>query len=72
MITPKVKVLVKPLLKPWLPWRYVTDSWSVLTEDPDKAAIFQDNVLYKVQDYYFFSKKDYEVVSEPVSLMEEC
>lgn len=72
MITPKVKVLVKPLFKPWLPWRYVTDSWSVLTEDPDKAAIFQDNVLYKVQDYYFFSRKDYEVVSEPPCLMEEC
>lgn len=63
MGTPKVRVLVKPLLKPWLPWRYVTDSWSVLTDDPEKAAVFQDNGLYKVQDYYIFSRKDYELVS---------
>lgn len=64
MTTPKVRVLVKPLLKPWKPWLYVTDSWDVLTDDPDKAEVFQDRSLYSVQDYYIFSRMDFELVSD--------
>lgn len=61
-MTPKVRVLVKPLFKPWVPWKYVTGNWDELSENKEDAQIFQDNALYKVQDYYFFSRLDYEIV----------
>lgn len=46
----------------WVPWKYVTDNWDKLSENKEEAQIFQDNALYKVQDYYFFSRLDYEIV----------
>lgn len=61
-MTPKVRVLVKPRLRFWKPWKYVTSNWDVLSENREDAEIFQDNALFKVQDHYFFSRIDYEVV----------
>lgn len=61
MSTPKVKVSIKPLLKPWVPWKYVSGNGYELTENDYEATIFSDNALYKVQDYYFFYRKQYEI-----------
>lgn len=61
-MTPKVRVKVRPLFKPWVPWRYVTNNWDILTDNPEEAGTFQDNALYKLQDYYFFSRLDYEII----------
>lgn len=35
-------VLVKPLLRFWKPWKYVTNDWDVLTEDKSKAERFDE------------------------------
>lgn len=61
-MTPKVRVLVKPRFRFWVPWKYVTNNWNVLSENKEDAAIFQDNSLYKVEDFYFFSRLDFEIV----------
>ena len=53
-------VLVKPLLRFWKPWKYVTNDWDVLTEDKSKAEKFDVEVLIKVEDYYWFYRKDHE------------
>lgn len=62
-MTPSVKVLVKPWWAPWRPWKYVTGSWGVLSEDSKDAQVFSGNALYKVQDYWFFSRMAYEEVA---------
>lgn len=61
-MTPKVRVLVKPRFRFWVPWKYVTGNVNVLSENREDAGIYQDNALYKVQDFYLFSRLDYEVV----------
>lgn len=61
-MTQSVRVLVKPLLKPWKQWKYVTETWSTLSSNKEDAQVFEGNSLYKVQDYYFFSRLDYEII----------
>lgn len=58
----KVKMLVKPMLHFWHPWLYVSQYGYNLTRDSAKAGVFTGNVLYKVQDEFFFWRTKYEVV----------
>lgn len=57
------KVLVKPWWAPWRPWKYVTGDWYALSDDENEAQVFDLTALYKVQDFYFFSRMDYQEVA---------
>lgn len=67
MKVPVLRIKVKPLLKPWRRWLYVTggefekgELYS-LTDKKHEAANFMGDSLYRAQDYFFFYRMRMEV-----------